>query len=52
MASNVDKLIACGYYCIDDLKEKVGEAPLGTEFSKAYVRTKNYEVEKQGGEDK
>src|SRR5699024_6224711 len=33
MASNVDKLISCGFYSIDDLKQKIGEPPLKTKFS-------------------
>ena len=48
MAANADKLIACGLYSIDDLREKIGEAPLKTKFSSEYVRTKNYAAE--GGE--
>lgn len=48
MAANVDKLIACGFYSVDDARAKAGEAQLNTPFSRAYVRTKNYESE--GGE--
>lgn len=49
MAANVDKLIACGFYNVDDCREKAGEAPLNTPFSREYVRTKNYASE--GGEN-
>lgn len=49
MASNVDKLISCGFYSIDDLKQKIGEPPLKTKFSTEYVRTKNYAAD--GGDN-
>lgn len=49
MAANVDKLIGCGFYNIDEVREKAGEHRLNTEFSNQYVRTKNYAVE--GGEN-
>ena len=49
MAANIDKLIACGFYNVDDCLEKAGEAPRNTAFSSQYVRTKNYEAE--GGEN-
>ena len=49
MAANIDKLIACGFYNVDDCLEKAGEARRNTKFSSQYVRTKNYEVE--GGEN-
>lgn len=49
MAANIDKLIACGFYNVDDCLEKAGEAPRNTKFSQQYVRTKNYEAE--GGEN-
>lgn len=48
MAANVDKLIASGFYSVDDAREKAGEARLNTKFSSEYVRTKNYAAE--GGE--
>ncbi len=47
-AANIDKLIACGMYSVDELREKSGEAPLGTKHSTEYVRTKNYESELGG----
>lgn len=49
MALNVDKLIASGFYNVDECREKAGEAPLNTPFSREYVRTKNYATE--GGEN-
>lgn len=51
-ATNVDKLIACGAYNADELRIKLGDEPLNTEFSKKYFITKNYQevTELKGGE--
>ncbi len=49
MAANVDKLIACGLFNVDDCLEKIGEEPRRTKFSKEYSRTKNYAAE--GGDN-
>lgn len=45
MAANVDKLIACGLFNVDDCLEKIGEEPRRTAFSTEYSRTKNYAAE-------
>ena len=42
IADKVDKLIASGTYCIDELRTKLGEHPLKTDFSKQHWMTKNY----------
>ncbi len=42
IAEKIDKLISCGMYCVDDLREKVGDIPLNTEFSRKHWVTKNY----------
>ncbi len=56
LASAVNYLISSGTYCIDELREKLGEAPLNTEWSRKHFITKNFEeIEKflnpaEGGE--
>lgn len=59
IADKVDKMISSGVYCIDEIREKLGENPLDTEFSKQHWITKNYstvesaltgEVVTKGGE--
>lgn len=42
VADKIDKLIASGFDCIDEVKERVGEQPLNTDFSKQHWMTKNY----------
>ena len=42
IADKIDKLIASGTYCIDELRTKLGEHPLKTDFSKQHWMTKNY----------
>lgn len=42
LSDGVNKLIACGCFCVDDLREKLGEPRLDTEFSTSYWMTKNY----------
>lgn len=42
VADKVDKLISSGIYCIDELREKLKESPLNTEFSKQHWMTRNY----------
>ena len=42
VADKVDKLIASGICSIDDLREKLDEPPLNTEFSRKHWVTKNY----------
>ena len=57
MASGADKLIASSLYNVDEIREKLGDTPLNTWWSKQYYITKNYEsVEgvsegKKGGEN-
>ena len=42
IAEKIDKLIASGMYCIDELRKKLGDAELNTEQSKKHWITKNY----------
>ena len=42
VAEQADKLIADSVYNVDELREKLGDAPLNTWWSKQYVRTANY----------
>lgn len=42
MATNADKLLSSGLYCIDELRMKLGDVPLNTEWSKKHYITKNY----------
>lgn len=42
IAEKVDKLIASGMYCIDELRKKIGDSELGTEEAKKHYITKNY----------
>lgn len=55
IAEKIDKLIASGMYCIDELRKKVGEAELGTEEARKHYITKNYAeiggVKKDGAEE-
>jgi HK97 family phage portal protein len=44
VAEQADKLISDGLYSADELRVKLGDMPLGTWWSKRYVRTKNYEA--------
>lgn len=49
-AANIDKLIADGVVCVDEMRPLFGYKELNTEESRAYVRTKNYEnVTTNGG---
>ena len=43
IATAVDKLISSSVYNIDEIREKIGDAPLNTEWSRQYILTKNYE---------
>lgn len=43
IAEKIDKLIASGMYCIDELRRKLGDEELDTEDSRAHWITKNYE---------
>lgn len=49
-AANLDKLRAIGF-TLDEIFEMVGREPLGTDFSKQRVLTKNYTNELGGGEN-
>lgn len=44
VAEKADKLIADGIYSVDELREKIGDAPLNTWWSRQHVRTKNYDT--------
>ena len=44
MAVSVDKLIASGVCCVDEVREIIGMNPLGTEFSETHFITKNYDT--------
>lgn len=48
IAEKIDKLIASGMYCIDELRRKAGDAELGTEEAQQHYITKNY-TELNGG---
>ena len=60
IADKIDKLIAGGIYCIDEIREKLGDSKLNTTFSGQHWITKNYSKiedvfsgetsEKKGGE--
>lgn len=41
-AGNTDKLLSSGLYCIDELREKLGDTPTGEEWGKKHYITKNY----------
>lgn len=42
MATAADKLLSSGIYCIDELRTKLGDVPLGTDWSQKHYITKNY----------
>lgn len=57
IATSIDKLIASGTFCIDDILRKTGNPTLGTEWSKKHYITKNYQdienlEDLEGGEKK
>lgn len=43
IAEKIDKLIASGMYSIDELREKVGDILINTDWSKKHWITKNYQ---------
>ena len=53
IASAIDKLLADGVYCIDEIREKVGDTALYEEWSAQHWITKNYQgidkIDKGGG---
>ena len=49
-ATQIDKLIASGMYSVDEIREKINEYTLDTEWSKRHWVTKNYEEISKGGE--
>lgn len=51
IADKADKLIASGPYCIDEIREKLGDTPLNTWWSRKHFMTKNY-AELAAHEDK
>lgn len=46
-ATNSDKLLSSGLYCIDELRTKLGDTALNEEWSKRHYITKNYEEASQ-----
>ncbi|MCM1089095.1 MAG: phage portal protein [Muribaculaceae bacterium] len=42
-ATNSDKLLSSGLYCIDELRTKLGDTAIGAEWSQKHYITKNYE---------
>lgn len=42
MATAIDKLLGSGVFCIDEIRIKLNEMPLNTEWSKRHYMTKNY----------
>lgn len=42
IADKIDKLISSSMYCADELRVKVGDSPLNSDFSKQHWITKNY----------
>lgn len=42
VSANIDKLIADGIYSIDEIREKIGEIPIGESWSQKHYITKNY----------
>lgn len=54
IAANVDKLIASGYYSIDEVRTRAGDQPIGETWSKRHYITKNYQIAAntaEGGEE-
>ena len=41
-ATNSDKLLSSGLYCIDELRVKLGDTAIGTDWSQKHYITKNY----------
>lgn len=42
IADKIEKTISTGIFCIDEIREKLGESTLNTDFSKTHFITKNY----------
>ena len=42
ISDKIEKTISNGIYSIDDIREKIGESPLNTDFSNEHFITKNY----------
>lgn len=49
-AEKLDKLIGCGIYSVDEVRDKIGEPMLGTPEAQKHYITKNYS-EMKGGEE-
>lgn len=43
IAAGISNLISSGTYCIDEVREELGMAPLNTEWSRKHFITKNFE---------
>ena len=54
IADKADKFISSGIYCVDEMREKLGENLLNTDFSKKHWITKNYSTAEEAlmGENK
>ena len=58
IAAGIANLISTGTYCVDEVREELGMAPLNTEWSRKHFITKNFEeIERflkapEGGESK
>lgn len=44
VADGVDKLIASGAFCIDEVRERLDRNPLNSKFSRSHFLTKNYDL--------
>lgn len=54
IADKIDKLIACGFFSIDETREKAGCHEIGENWSKQHYMTKNYttaDMTMKGGEE-
>lgn len=49
-AAKIDKLISCGVFSVDEVRNKLGEPLLGTEWAQEHHMTKNYEKMSGGGD--
>lgn len=44
LADKVEKILGCGALNIDDVRERIGMAPLNTDFSTSHFITKNFDL--------
>ncbi len=50
VSESIDKLIASGAFCVNDIRKLTGEAPIPEPWANQHFMTKNYENLKTGGE--